>query len=272
MNLLFFCPRWGSEHLSWNDFFAKVKHAGYDGVEMSLPEDEAEGKIISDGLREHQLRFIGQHWETTDSDLDVHAEAFARRLRRLANAQPLFINTQTGKDHFTFAQNESLISLAATLAKQTGIPIVHETHRGKFSFASHITKQYLEALPSLRLTLDVSHWCTVAETFLHDQPEALALAIGRTDHIHARVGFTQGPQVNDPQAPEWKEALDFHLSCWDRVVEDKKRRGVNTVTITPEFGAPPYLPLHPYTLTPLADQWASNVFMMELLKKRYQEF
>jgi hypothetical protein len=29
---------------------------------------------------------------------------------------------------------------------------------------------------------------------LHDQKEAIDIAIERADHIHARVGFTEGPQ------------------------------------------------------------------------------
>ena len=39
MKLTFFCPLWGSEELEKEAFFRKVKDAGYDGVEMSLPPD-----------------------------------------------------------------------------------------------------------------------------------------------------------------------------------------------------------------------------------------
>ena len=37
-----------------------------------------------------------------------------------------------------------------------------------------------------------------------------------------------------------------------------------------EFGPPHYLPALPYTQQPVADQWAINVHMMQLLRKRYQ--
>ncbi len=33
MNIKFFAPKWGSENISWKDFFPKVKNAGYDGVD-----------------------------------------------------------------------------------------------------------------------------------------------------------------------------------------------------------------------------------------------
>ena len=174
------------------------------------------------------------------------------------------------KDYYTFEQNKQLIDLARTVSSNTGVKILHETHRGKFSFAAHIARTYLEKIEDLRITLDISHWCNTAESFLHDQEEAVDLAISRTDHIHSRVGYPEGPQITDPRAPEWKEALDFHLKCWDAVVAKKRAENAPVLTVTSEFGAPPYLPLLPYTKQPVVSQWDVNVFMMELLKERYK--
>jgi sugar phosphate isomerase/epimerase len=269
MKLLFFCPRWGQEHIEWDRFLTNVKQAGYDGVEASLPYDEKEKKEILNGLQKHGLLFIAQHWETVEKDFHLHCKEYEQRLRNLASAKPLFINTQTGKDYYSFDKNEKLIAIARNISNETGVKIIHETHRGKFSFAAHITQLYLQQIEDLRITLDISHWCNTAETFLHDQEEAVALAIKRTDHIHARVGYTEGPQISDPRAPEWKEALDFHLECWDKVVAIKQDEKAESLTFTSEFGAPPYLPLLPYTKQPVADQWEINVFMMHLLKNRY---
>jgi sugar phosphate isomerase/epimerase len=266
--LLFFCPRWGTEDISWDEFFANVKAAGYDGVEASLPFGSALQEPILNGLAKHGLLLIAQHWETVTQDFDLHCKEYTDRLVNLSLANPLFINSQTGKDHYSFDQNKKLLSIASDIASASATKIVHETHRGKFSFAAHVAEHYLEQIPELRITLDISHWYNVAETFLQDQQAAVALATLRTDHIHARVGFTQGSQVNDPRAPEWNEALGFHLEQWDKVVARKINLG-EVVTITPEFGAPPYLPLQPYTLKPLASQWEVNVFMMELLRSRY---
>ncbi|HAS19048.1 MAG TPA: xylose isomerase, partial [Flavobacteriaceae bacterium] len=43
--------------------------------------------------------------------------------------------------------------------------------------------------------------------------------LNRTEHVHARVGFEEGPQVNDPQAPEWKKALERHLNLWETIAK-----------------------------------------------------
>jgi hypothetical protein len=59
-----------------------------------------------------------------------------------------------------------------------------------------------------------------------------------------------------------------HLTWWDAIVE-KKRNAGERITILTEFGPPDYMPVTPYTRQPLADQWAINVHMMHLLRKRY---
>jgi hypothetical protein len=53
-----------------------------------------------------------------------------RVIRNAGAARPLFINSQTGKDYFTFEQNCRLLDLTAALEAETGIQIVHEIHRG----------------------------------------------------------------------------------------------------------------------------------------------
>ena len=274
MTILFFCPRWGSEHLPWETFFQKVKAAGYDGVEMGFPPElpGEEKKEILRGLKTHELLFIGQHWQTVEEDFEEHRSVFKRNLYSLAEGRPLFINSQTGKDYYSMEQNLALLSIADAIAEETGVPIIHETHRGKWSYAAHVTKQYLKEKPTIQLTLDASHWCNVAETFLHDQVAAMEKAIAHTVHIHARIGHTEGPQVPDPRDALWAEALKHHLGWWDQVVALSAKKGRESLTITPEFGAPPYTTLLPYSHLPIADQWEINVYMMELLRKRYRSF
>lgn len=273
MKILFFCPRWGCEAQPWNEFFAAVKNAGYDGVETGFPFTLSadEKREIINGLGEHGLAVIGQHWQTTESDFDEHREVFKKHLYSLVELQPLFINSQTGKDYFTIEQNLALMQVADEISRETGVNILHETHRGKWSFAAHITQQYLQRAPQIRITLDVSHWCNVAESLLEDQQPAVELAIHHADHLHARVGFPEGPQVIDPRAPENAPLLETHLKWWDALISLKKSGGSETFTVTPEYGAPPYQALLPYSGQPITSQWDINRWMKDLLKDRYSE-
>jgi hypothetical protein len=127
---------------------------------------------------------------------------------------------------------------------------------------------FMEKMASLRLTLDISHWCNVHESLLADQQETVALAISRTGHIHARIGHPEGPQVNDPRAPEWKSVVEAHFGWWDRIVEQKKKEGTR-LTILTEFGPADYMPTIPYTRQPVANQWEINVHMLNTLRARY---
>ncbi|MGH2624922.1 MAG: hypothetical protein ACRDE7_14740 [Sphingobacterium sp.] len=178
------------------------------------------------------------------------------------------MNCHSGRDYFSYEQNTAFIEHTTKLSKESGIPIYHETHRSRMLFAAPVAKQYLEKNPDLRITLDISHWCNVSESLLQDQQQTVDLALHRTGHIHSRVGHPQGPQVNDPRAPEWETAVKTHFAWWDKVVQLKKRAG-DTLTVLTEFGPPDYMPVLPYTRRPVADQWAINVYMMKLFRERY---
>jgi len=246
----------------WQDFFAGAVANGYQGVETDLPA-EGERDEFMEGLDQYGLKFIAQHWETADADPQLHKANYEERLRSLSELKPLFINSHTGRDFFSHEQNCGVLDIAEKVTRDTGIKIVHETHRSRFAYAAHVTRQFLQERPELRLTLDVSHWCAVAESLLQDQPEAIDLAIKHTAHIHARVGFPQGPQVADPSILEYADALAFHLNCWDKVVENYKGE---VLTITPEFGPVPYMPPNQSP----DKQSQNNLYIMDLLKNRYQ--
>ncbi len=266
MDVLYFCPRWGSEQLPYIDFFRKAKDAGFDGIEMDFPYEAKEREHILNTLEKMGLLYIAQHWETIDIDIKKHKENYRKRLLNLAGTQPLFINSQTGRDFFSFEQNKEIVAIADEVMAETGIKIVHETHRGKFSFACHITREFLSAMPHLRLTLDASHWCNVAESMFADQQESLNLAISRTDHIHARVGFPESPQVPDPRAPEWEQTLETFVYWWQKVIDTAVGEGKNKFTILSEFGPFPYMPIQPFTQVPITNQWDVNVFMKDFLQ------
>jgi len=254
MQLNFFCPRWGSEHLSWESFMTKVKDAGYNGIEYAIAADTTDATLdkVWNLAEQYKLDLIPQHFDTISANFSEHCDLYAKWLERIKLYPSIKINSQTGRDIFSFDQNSALIKLA-------GPDVVHETHRGKFSFAAHVTKQYFEAYPDLRFTFDISHWVNVAESYLDDQVDAVNLAIDRAFHIHSRVGFPEGPQIPDPRLSEWEGALDKHLSWWAQIA--KKYQENEILTITTEFGPFPYL-------THKVSQWDINVYMMELLKEK----
>lgn len=270
MKIQFYCPRWGAEDSPWDAFCQNVKSAGYHGVESPVSEDPADQSEMIDALKKNNLLFIGQYYQSFEKDFERHKENYVEHLHRLAALSPVKINAQTGRDFFSVHQNAELFSIADRISTETGVVICHETHRNKALFAAHITCDFLNRIPDLKLTADFSHWCNVSESLLEDQEEALALACQHTEHIHARVGHTQGAQVMDPRLPEFKKELTVHVAWWDQVVEHHQNKNTEALSITTEFGPVPYMMTLPVTHMPMADQWGINLFMMELLNDRYK--
>lgn len=261
---------WGFEG-SMQEYIAKVKQEGYDGIEIWWPMEEKELNELADLLTKNKLE-VGFLCGAQDTNYQEHFTFFKKMVEAAAMnklLKPLYINCHSGRDYFTYEQNKSFIDFTTPLARQTGIKICHETHRSRILFAAPAARNYFEKMPDLRITFDVSHWCNVSESLLGNQADTLRMAIERTDHIHARIGHPEGPQVNDPRAPEWKEALSAHLAWWDKIV-DIKRKNNQTLTVLTEFGPADYMPTEPYTRKPLADQWAINVYMKDLLRERWR--
>jgi sugar phosphate isomerase/epimerase len=265
--LLMFATNWGYTG-SWKDFCALIKKEGYDGAEVWCPADAAQRDALVATFKDHNLKigFLVGGWE---KDVDKHFKQFEESLRTAAKLQPVYINCHSGRDFYSFEQNRKFIDLTTAVNRESGVPIYHETHRSRILYSAPVSKQFMEELPSLRLTLDISHWCNVHESLLEDQQETVDLAVARAEHIHARVGHQEGPQVSDPRAPEWKNTFEKHLGWWDQVVSRKKKEG-QRMTILTEFGPVDYMPAMPYTRQPIANQWDINVYMMKTLRARYQ--
>jgi sugar phosphate isomerase/epimerase len=255
---------------STDTFCAKAKAAGYEGIEVWWPNKKNEQDELFAALKKYGLE-VGFLCGAGQSNYAEHLASFKSMINAAAEntaVRPLYINCHSGRDYFSFEENKTFIDYTIALANKTGIKICHETHRARMLYAAPVAKQFFDKVPGLRITLDISHWCNVSETLLQDQGATVNQALARVDHLHARVGHAQGPQVPDPRAPEWESALNAHLAWWDKVVQFKKEQG-ETLTILTEFGPPTYMPTLPYTQQPVADQWAINVYMMQLLRKRY---
>lgn len=249
-------------------FVARVAVDGFGGTEMFLPLIEDAPETVLALHAEHGLTHRVIDILTEGATPAEHRASFDVAVERAMTYAPLLINSHTGRDIFSFDDNVDLYRHAVARSTEIGIPIVHETHRFRPTYSAIETRRYLEEIPELRLNADLSHWMVVHESDLSDQEETVDLALQRSRHIHARVGFEEGPQINDPQAPEWVGHVDRHVALWQSIVDHCRAAGVGTLAITPEFGPAPYVPTVPFTQAPVTDVWAANVYMKNLLKDR----
>jgi hypothetical protein len=264
--ILFFQTDWGNT-LPMDAFLAKAKAAGYDGVELWMPAGEDKKKSLKEGLKKYELEVIFLHGTARNLPFEEALRVYEVGLQEILAWKPVKVNSHTGNDFWTPEQNLAFIALGDRYAKQVGIPVLHETHRGRFSYTLPEAVSMLRKFPNLKYTLDVSHWMVVHERLLTESDPLLQEIFSSVDHIHARVGFAEGPQVPNPAAPEWKNEVKAHLDIWEKIIRSQTGK---VFTVTTEFGPPPYMATVPFTNQPLADQWEANVWMMNALKSRFQ--
>ena len=264
--ILFFQTDWGNT-LPMDAFLAKAKAAGYDGVELWMPAGEDKKKSLKEGLKKYELEVIFLHGTARNLPFEEALRVYEVGLQEILAWKPVKVNSHTGNDFWTSEQNLAFIALGDRYAKQVGIPVLHETHRGRFSYTLPEAVSMLRKFPNLKYTLDVSHWMVVHERLLTESDPLLQEIFPSVDHIHARVGFAEGPQVPNPAAPEWKNDVKAHLDIWEKIIRSQTGK---VFTVTTEFGPPPYMATVPFTNQPLADQWEANVWIMNALKSRFQ--
>lgn len=251
------------------DFFIKVKAAGYDGVDTWMPEDEQERKQYIRLLQQYDLAIVSHQHQAKGNTIDEYCQSYEYYLNMSMECGPILINSHSGRDYFTLEEQLRVIDVAENFSVKNNIRIAHETHRGRIGFSPGNAKELFKLRPDMKITADLSHWVCVTESYLENFREALAAAIVRAEYIHARVGFTEGPQVPDPRQPFWQEQLQFFLKIWEQIWEHQKSTGTKTFTMTPEFGPPPYMWTDTATNEPVASQWDINVFMKDLLKEKF---
>jgi hypothetical protein len=274
MTVNYICTFWGCEHLSAQQFLSTVIANGYDGVEINFPEDAnfivefmEELENIRSTVNPNFIFVAQQVLANKNETVNEYIKRIEERLAFLTTLKPDYINSHTGKDFYDFSDNCKIIEITENVSRNSGIPIWHEIHRGRFSFHLKTLIKYIDIYPRIKLVADFSHFCVVSESNLEDQKDLLTRIYPNIEHIHARIGFEQSPQVNHPFAPEWNTHLACYLGWWKEIIEIRKKRNCSVITITPEFGPYPYMPREPFSLKPLSDQWEMNLQMRKYLQQ-----
>ncbi|DAZ95407.1 TPA: hypothetical protein N0F65_006297 [Lagenidium giganteum] len=250
-----------------------VASQGYNGIEASLDDLNAIGgsSFVKEQLAKHNLKLIvgvysgwvdyeahnlHQQWE----GVQAHLNRLRKQLELVrkdfdGDAKPMWINAHSGCDHWPKLDQMEYVAHALEIENSLELTNVsHETHRGRIFYSPWTTMELLEAFPSLKLTLDFSHWCVVAERLL-DTPqdeEWIERMLPHVWHIHGRIGSPQSAQIRHP--------TDQHTSAevarFDRLWMDawrlqfQRATGVDPdepkfATFTPEYGPIPYAQRHP---------------------------
>lgn len=266
MKLQIYKTLWGHDGSSESAVNQAIQ-AGFDGIEGPAPENPAIARQLSNLLDDAGMGYIaeittaGSYVPERQASLQQHIDSFAQKLEHSLQLEPLFITCLGGCDAWSEKQSIAFFSAAIALADSAGIKVSFETHRSRSLFNPWVTQRIVELLPEILLTVDFSHWCVVCERLMDTELEVINAIADRVQHIHARVGYEQGPQVPDPRAPEYEYALRAHQSWWQIIWHSQQQRKFEITTMTPEFGPDGYLHHAPYSQQPVADLWELNQWM-----------
>jgi sugar phosphate isomerase/epimerase len=276
------CRSWWGAPRSLEAMLEQTAAAGFDGVEMPVPESPDQRKRLCALLREHGLSLVAEvttgladqptyDWWVPEPHftIDDHLRDLRRAADHATDAGALFISTMCGYDAWSLSQNIEFFGRAIDLSRRSGIIISFETHRCRSLFNPWVTRDVIAALPEMKLTCDFSHWCVVAERLIDTEMEIIRQCAARAQHVHCRVGYAQHAQVAHPAAPEARAALEAHERWWDEIWRAQRARGMTVVTMTPEFGPDGYLPLLPYTRQPVADLWEIICWQAQRQRERF---
>lgn len=272
MRLQLFRSLW-TNRLDLEAALADCRSGDFDGVEGPVPAAADARRAFATSLREFGSPFVaeivtGGGYVPTEASPERHLEDFKWQAYAAAECSPLFLTVLAGCDSWPLALCVDFFGRLMSVAAELNVVASVETHRSRPTFNPWATRSLVEQLPGLRLTCDFSHWCCVCERLvLDDEPEILALCAARAHHVHARVGYAQGPQVPDPTAPEYRAELEAHERWWDALWTAQS--GNASTTMTPEFGPDGYLHTQPFIGTPVADLDAVNRWMGLRQRERF---
>ena len=250
MRLLLIRHLWGVVG-PWEEVFPKFKQLGYHGIESPVPPPADRGRFRR-LLDAHGFEYIAQVF-TAGKGVAEHLESFRQQIGEAQALCPRLIHAHSGRDAWEEGESAEFFEKALQVEAAAGVPVAHETHRGRILFHPWITGRLLTRFDRLTLCCDFSHWVCVAERLLDDELPILRQCAAHCLHLHARVGYEEGPQVPDPRAPEYQAHLAAHERWWQLIWDAQAARGDADTTLTPEFGPPAYLQTLPFTGVPVSD-------------------
>lgn len=277
MQLQLFKTLWGHSG-SLTDAAEQAAALAYDGLEGSADRTQAQLEVLANALQEYRLAYIqeivtgGDYVPRRHATVGEHLADVERQLQAGRQLSPLFATVIGGCDAWTLEQSVEFFSGAIELGEGYGVSVCFETHRSRSLFNPWVTLAILQRIPQLRLTCDFSHWVVVMERLLDDDMDAVLEAAKHASHIHARVGYPQGPQVPHPAAPEYAQALASHQRCWEEIWSVQRDRGDAVSTMTPEFGPDGYLHTVPFSNRPVANLSQINNWMAKTERQHFQQW
>lgn len=264
MNLRVHQSLWGMENVphDWTTAqkVEQIANAGFDGVDVAWTPSLPHGAEVIEGAEDAGLDWSIITFPKTLDDLKPVVELFAGSAVRLLNIQP---NVRP----MTVSEAASYVEGWMEIAQDAGLRVCFETHRDRMTNSLPFTLQLLEAVPSMELVSDLSHFL-VGEEFpwpVSDENHALiSRVLSRTRAFHGRVASREQVQVplDFPQNRQW---VNLFAGWWEegfRLWRDRTSPTEELIFV-PELG-PPWYAITGADGRELSDRWREAILLKDL--------
>jgi len=250
---------------------ARIAEAGFDGINGFVPRPDEAGQW-NKLLEKYSLSLSVNAYPKTAEDMATFLEQAQQYEGAIQH-----INVQVMTPFLIDEQAIVLLRGLNELSTKAGIPASVETHRGTITQDLLRTVAYVEALKSLPLTIDLSHYIVAGEMHtITDEAELLIeKLLARTSSIHARV--SNGEQIQVDVGPSGEHPMLQHFERWWRRGMHQWRKTAHCGDVLPfvvELGPPPYAITeddYGKREREISDRWEQSLFFMHLARRIWQE-
>jgi sugar phosphate isomerase/epimerase len=207
---------WGMEGLGENgkewsleQKFEKIAEAGFTGVSYLIPSPE-NMDTWHRLLDRYKLSFSAIAFPSKPQDIiDI-----IRQANEFGRVQ--YINSQVSNSFVIDQEAVQLLDGLLQASVASRIPHFIETHRGTVTQDLIRTARYVEALPELRLTIDLSHYVVAGEILgTNEHVEAyFDQILARSAGMHGRV--SSGEQIQVDVGVNGDHPMMAHFKRWWR--------------------------------------------------------
>jgi hypothetical protein len=270
VELQVFQSLWAMERLPMNaarewsraEQIARIAEAGFQGVGVEFLPDAPEQECAL--ALEHGLRIIALCFPQSVADL----EPVLAGVDRIGREHVDHVDLQPNVRPFTVAECLPYVHGWQELAAAAGIELYVETHRDRMTTDLLFTLQLLDAVPSLRVTADLSHF-VVGREFEWPVDEVnhglIHRILDRASAYHGRVASREQVQlqVSFPHHRPW---VDLFASWWEEGFRRFRATAAPDAALTfmTELGPPEWYAMTGPSGEELSDRWAEALQLREL--------
>jgi hypothetical protein len=275
MELRVFQSMWGMEQLGeggteWTleEKCDRILEAGFEGAEVEF-DDPDSARETTGLLAERGLDWTAECFPATVEELVPTIEL----IRELGEERCSHINLQPNVKPLTAAECVPYIDGWQELADAAGMDVYFETHRDRMTTDLMFTLELIDAVPTMRLTADLSHFLVGREFRwpVDDENHALIRRIlERSWAFHGRVATREQVQVQI-SFPHQRHWLDLFMGWWEegfRLWRAQAPPGGRLV-FTPELGPPEWYAMTGPDGREMSDRWEESLQLKDMVRETW---